>query len=260
MKQPLVSFLCPTFGRVSTFPDVFEELLFWFLAQDYPNKELVILNDTPGQIISCQVPGVRIFNQSERIPTLGMKRNLLVELAQGEVCLPQDDDDVSLPWRACQAVEAILKGGYDYWWPGIWWYEEYGKLPVADGKASGHNCSAFRRLPFINCYQNTSTGEDTRAHDYALRNLRCNRKAALTQIKDISFFYRRRLPEHFSGFPDMEKEYRLRDVGEPGTYEIKPLMGQDYLKIHQAAVQRERTSASSSHAPAALFPSTGTSP
>ena len=43
---PLVAALCPTYGRFSRL----RESLACFLAQDYPNKQLIILNDADVQI------------------------------------------------------------------------------------------------------------------------------------------------------------------------------------------------------------------
>ena len=52
-KKPLVSCLTATAGRFS----VLREAVACFLAQDYPEKELVILNNHPTPLV-CDLPGV----------------------------------------------------------------------------------------------------------------------------------------------------------------------------------------------------------
>ncbi|WP_391564936.1 glycosyltransferase [Allorhodopirellula solitaria] len=79
-----------------------------FLAQDYPQKELIILNDCDGQIFRFDHPQVRVVNQSQRYATLGEKRNACIKLAEGEVIAVWDDDDVYLPWRFSDAVSEML--------------------------------------------------------------------------------------------------------------------------------------------------------
>ena len=80
MELPLVSCIMPTFGR----PDYVAESISMFLAQDYPAKELIILNDCCGQTLLGKFPGVRIINATSRWATLGEKRNAAIELASGE--------------------------------------------------------------------------------------------------------------------------------------------------------------------------------
>lgn len=108
----LVSCLCPTFGR---FPDagfLLEEAVASFLQQDYPNRELVILNDGAGQELACTAPHVRVVNVPDRFASLGAKRNALVHLAHGDLLAPWDDSAISLPWRLSLLVEALGSGDY----------------------------------------------------------------------------------------------------------------------------------------------------
>lgn len=58
MTLPLVSCIMPTYGR----PDYVAESIAMFLDQDYEAKELIILNDCPGQVLRGDFPGVRIVN------------------------------------------------------------------------------------------------------------------------------------------------------------------------------------------------------
>jgi hypothetical protein len=100
-KKPLVSCLTATAGRFS----VLREAVACFLAQDYPEKELVILNNHPTPLV-CDLPGVRVVNEP-KYASLGDCRNRLLELAQGDLVRTWDDDDLYLPWAISQGVEHL---------------------------------------------------------------------------------------------------------------------------------------------------------
>lgn len=103
--QPLISCVMPTYGR----PAYVNEAVQMFLSQDYPHKELIILNDCAGQQYEFDHPEVCVFNIDERYPTLGEKRNDVIELARGELIAVWDDDDVYLPWRLTFSLAEMLK-------------------------------------------------------------------------------------------------------------------------------------------------------
>jgi len=89
-EWPLVSCIMPTYNRRP-----FVRLaLQHFLAQDYPNKELVIVDDSDDPIgdLVCDRPGVRYLHQPARA-SIGAKRNLACHHAQGEIIAHWDDDD-----------------------------------------------------------------------------------------------------------------------------------------------------------------------
>jgi glycosyltransferase involved in cell wall biosynthesis len=92
---PLVSCVMPTFGR----PAFVHESVAMFLAQDYAAKELILLNDCPGQTYRGQWPGVRIVNVDRRYRTLGEKWNAAIKLAAGElIAVWDEDEDVARKW------------------------------------------------------------------------------------------------------------------------------------------------------------------
>jgi glycosyltransferase involved in cell wall biosynthesis len=93
--EPLVSCVMPTYGR----PDFVNESVALFLSQDYLHKELIVLNDCPGQEFVGELPGVRLINCETRFATLGEKRNACIEAANGSLIAVWDDDDIYLPWR-----------------------------------------------------------------------------------------------------------------------------------------------------------------
>jgi glycosyltransferase involved in cell wall biosynthesis len=124
---PYVTCLTATYGRLSHL----REAVSCFLAQDYPNKNLVILNNNPVPI-SCDLPGVKVINESG-FQTLGMCRNRLIKEITGEYVNTWDDDDWWLSWHLSQAIEYIQKHNVKAWKParsfgqnqtkGTWWYK-----------------------------------------------------------------------------------------------------------------------------------------
>jgi glycosyltransferase involved in cell wall biosynthesis/predicted O-methyltransferase YrrM len=108
--RPLVSCLMPTRDRRRFVPLAIE----LFLRQDYPERELLILDDGDDPVADLVPPDPRI--RYERLPrhlVLGGKRNHGCRLAQGELVAHWDDDDWSAPWRLSYQVEALLGSGVD---------------------------------------------------------------------------------------------------------------------------------------------------
>lgn len=104
-NPPLVSCIMPTYGR----PAYVNEAVAMFLADDYPHKELIVLNDCSDQTFTFDHPEVRVINAARRYPTLGDKRNACVELAAGPIIALMDDDDVYLPWRLSFTVAEMRR-------------------------------------------------------------------------------------------------------------------------------------------------------
>jgi len=105
---PLVSCVMPTANRR---PYVAQAILY-FQRQDYPNKELVILDDGEDSVadLGPRDPRIRYY----RLPgqrTLGAKRNQCVEASRGDLILHWDDDDWMAPHRIRYQVEALLRDG-----------------------------------------------------------------------------------------------------------------------------------------------------
>jgi ADP-heptose:LPS heptosyltransferase/SAM-dependent methyltransferase len=107
---PLVSAIMPTANRRAFVAGAIGR----FLAQDYENAELIILDDgddAVGDLIPDD-PSVR-YIRAPRFKTLGGKRNAAVEAAGGEIILHWDDDDWYAPDRIRAQVEALLASGAD---------------------------------------------------------------------------------------------------------------------------------------------------
>ena len=117
MSLPLVSCIMPTYGR----PDFVAQSVSMFLAQDYPAKELIILNDCPGQLLTGSIPGVRIVNSATRWSTLGEKRNAAIEISNGDYIAVWDDDDIYLPWRLSHSMRRISDTDSKLYCPAEFW-------------------------------------------------------------------------------------------------------------------------------------------
>src|SRR5262245_15284810 len=86
--MPLVSCIMPTNGRHMFVPRAIE----YFLRQDYPSRELVILDDG-GQPVEYLLPGdsrIRYIRASDR-GTIGGRRNQCIENSHGDLIAHWDD-------------------------------------------------------------------------------------------------------------------------------------------------------------------------
>jgi len=111
MDQPLVTCITPTANRQKFLPIAIK----YFLDQDYPNAEMVIIDDG---LQSCSTlipsnPKIRYFYYPEKLGTVGVKRNIACEKAQGEIIMHWDDDDWYAPDWISRQVDAQLHSGAD---------------------------------------------------------------------------------------------------------------------------------------------------
>lgn len=104
-SAPLVSCIMPTADRRIFVP----QAIRYFERQDYPNRELLILDDGGQGLADLIPPDDRIrYMRMDRRSTIGAKNNLACELARGEVIVHWDDDDWMADWRVSYQVEALL--------------------------------------------------------------------------------------------------------------------------------------------------------
>lgn len=106
---PLVSCIMPTFQRRRYVAQAVQS----FLQQDYPNRELLVVDDGTdaiGDLVQGQ-PNVHYL----RVPrmSIGAKRNLACRHARGEIIAHWDDDDWYSPDRLRYQVSPIVAGKAD---------------------------------------------------------------------------------------------------------------------------------------------------
>ncbi|HLH37272.1 MAG TPA: class I SAM-dependent methyltransferase [Alloacidobacterium sp.] len=92
----LVSCIMPTADRRTFIPQAIRH----FLCQDYPNKELIILDDGADTIADLVPHDERIrYLRLDRKFSMGVKHNMACEMARGEIIVHWDDDDWASPQR-----------------------------------------------------------------------------------------------------------------------------------------------------------------
>ncbi len=163
----LVSCIMPTANRRTFVPRAIRT----FLAQDYLESELVILDDGADAVADLipQHPRIR-YLRLPRQPSLGEKRNECVRASRGDLIMHWDDDDWSAPHRIRYQVEALRREDADLcglrtmlfhepatmqsW---LYTYPERNRTWLAGGSLL-YPRTLWQRHPF----PNIQVGEDTR--------------------------------------------------------------------------------------------------
>jgi glycosyltransferase involved in cell wall biosynthesis len=107
---PLVSCIMPTRDR----PWFVRQAIWYFERQDYPARELVIVDDGEDSVAPL-VPGderIRYVRLDRRLD-VGAKRNLACEQASGELIANWDDDDWHAPARLSVQARALAESRGD---------------------------------------------------------------------------------------------------------------------------------------------------
>jgi len=110
--------------------------IWYFLRQDYPEKELLVLDDGEDSVADLIPADERIrYVRIDRSLTLGAKRNLGCELSRGALIAHWDDDDWIAAHRLRLQVAQLLAHDADacgtrdllYYWPdaGQAWFYRY---------------------------------------------------------------------------------------------------------------------------------------
>ena len=166
-SQRFVSCIMPTANR----PWFVQQAVRCFQGQDYPHKELLILDDGEQNITELvrQNRQIRCLRLDQRMP-LGAKRNLACQEARGDIIVHWDDDDWMASWRLSYQVRALTENNAgvcgldklyfyeparDQAWRYV--YPERARFWVA-GATLCYLKSFWRENPF----PNINVGEDTR--------------------------------------------------------------------------------------------------
>lgn len=107
---PLVAAIMPTRSREI----LAHQALQMFLDQDWPNKEIVIVDDLDDRsfAITPDFDGVRYHLMEQRL-TIGAKRNIAVKNASGPIIVHWDSDDHYREDRITHQVELLISRGVD---------------------------------------------------------------------------------------------------------------------------------------------------
>ena len=237
---PKASVFVATYNRVATNKYLLEECLESFLKQDYPNCELVIVNDHPKQAIVYDHPRVKIFNLSQRFKTLGEKLNAAVGFCSGEILMPCDDDDVALPNHVSDGVARL--GEFSYWNPkGYFYIPATNKIQHPGAIGYSHNCSAFTKEAFekVGGYPAISGPQDA-AMDGKLRALNDTSPLVHAGPEEWTFIYRFGQHNiHLSAFSDTQKAYDdyEKQAKASGVYQLQPHWRYAYDDLAKRFVQ-----------------------
>jgi glycosyltransferase involved in cell wall biosynthesis len=106
--QPLVSCIMPTYNRRAFVPHAIE----YFFRQDYPNKELIVIDDGTDPVSDLMPDDQCIrYIRLDKRATIGTKRNLACEYAHGLLIAHWDDDDWHAAHRLRYQVNALIFSG-----------------------------------------------------------------------------------------------------------------------------------------------------
>ncbi|MGH7119214.1 MAG: glycosyltransferase family 2 protein [Acetobacteraceae bacterium] len=96
----------PTYDR----PHFAQQAVQYFLRQDYPNRELLVLDDSTDKSAAPFPRDPRIRHLHLPRLSIGAKRNLGCRLAAGQIIAQWDDDDWYGPGRLSAQVRPLLEG------------------------------------------------------------------------------------------------------------------------------------------------------
>jgi glycosyltransferase involved in cell wall biosynthesis len=164
---PLVSCIMPTADRRPFVPHAIR----YFLRQDHPARELIVVDDGTDRVRDLMPPDDRIrYVELDQPVVLGAKRNHACELARGDVIVHWDDDDWISPRRLSRVVAALGDHEADlcgsarllYLDPAehqAWRYAyPRGRRPWVAGNTLAYARDTWARQPF----PEVAVGEDTR--------------------------------------------------------------------------------------------------
>jgi glycosyltransferase involved in cell wall biosynthesis len=106
--RPMVSCIMPTSGRRRFVPQSIRQ----FLEQDYPYRELLVLDDGSDPVADLMPSDPRIhYSHQATRQCLGSKRNAACDQARGDIIVHWDDDDWYAPWRLSYQVAELEQTG-----------------------------------------------------------------------------------------------------------------------------------------------------
>jgi glycosyltransferase involved in cell wall biosynthesis len=219
---PSVTCVMPTADR----PAFAQRAVEYFLRQDYPRCELLVLDNGRDPVRNLLPSDPRItYRRTAHAQTLGEKRNAACEQAAGTVIVHWDDDDWMAPSRVSDQVATLRRHGTDV--TGLsrvrfldagrqraWTYEYTGaRTPWVYGGTLCYSKTAWRRTPFTA----VNVGEDNQF-------VWAQGPSAVTAVQEASFYVA--LIHRSNTSP---KRIRDRYWRECALETVQALMGGDWL-------------------------------
>ena len=200
-RFPLVSCIMPTYNR----PKYLQRSIQMFLEQDYPNKELIIIDDSDiknTQMKLTEHINVRYYFYKTKY-NVGKKRNLALTKSNGKIFIFWDDDDIYSKDRISYQVKDIIANKCDLtvFNQVIYYLENEGKFYKSISRKvhndlwyNGYICgtmackkSIWNKIKF----DNVNIAEDARfimkLKGYKIKSLKNNNKYLYTRHKSNTF-------------------------------------------------------------------------
>ena len=140
-----------------------------YRSQDYPNLELVIVEDGPGTILDLveDIPGLNYIRLAQGADTLSEKRNIGCRAAHGEYICHFDSDDWSAPGRVSEQVNALRGHPNDQvtgYGSNVLWYDFVDKQASRyTGSIWGANLTYWRSYALDHPWDETVTNAEDSA-------------------------------------------------------------------------------------------------
>ena len=104
----MISCVCPTMASRRKW---LEKAIDCFFEQDWEEKELIVVADYPNPFDLPDITWTVMYPTTGPMASIGYKRNLGAERANGETLLSWDDDDFSAPNRITDQVNRLIETG-----------------------------------------------------------------------------------------------------------------------------------------------------
>jgi glycosyltransferase involved in cell wall biosynthesis len=163
---PLVSCIMPTRNRRR----FVGQAISYFLRQNYPYRELVIVDDGNDRVADLVPTDDRIrYIGVPQVESVGAKRNIACDASQGELIAHWDDDDWQSPDRLWRQVAALTATGVDACGPAAMLHyapfrgEAWVYQPQPHDPPWVAGCSLLYRKDAwkVNPFRDAAVGEDT---------------------------------------------------------------------------------------------------
>jgi len=225
-----VACLCVTYRRPAFLYHAIES----FLRQDYPNRQLIILDDAGQYRDSLAGDRWRLFSTSSRFATLGDKRNAAAALAgdDTDIFAVWDDDDIYLPWHLSAAVQALADG--DVAMPSTCWFYAKDQISKRPTRGLFHSGWCFTKDAF-----HRAGGYPPRKNDEDKHFARRLREIGATFVDPCKFappslIYRWDIPVTHISTVSLAGYDRLGDEPVPFVESLTPNWDRDWVAAVRA--------------------------